>query len=75
MLSIGMCRLVSLENSFDLLLSGLVGPERLHVSLKLIGISDELRVEPAFVSLEESEIGNGALSNELGSFRSQPFSS
>lgn len=74
MLSIGMCRFVSLENSFDLL-SGLVGPERLPLSLKLIGISDELRVEPAFVSLEESEIGNGALSGELRPFRSQPFSS
>lgn len=73
MLSIGMCRFVSLENSFDLL-SGLVGPERLPVSLKLIGISDE-RVEPAFASLEESEIGNGALSGELRPFRSQPFSS
>lgn len=66
---------MSLENSFDLLLSGLVGAERLPVSLKLIGISDELRLEPAFVGLEESEIGNGALSDELWSFRSQPFSS
>lgn len=69
-----MCRFVSLENSFDLLLSGLVGPERLLVSLKLIGISDELRVEPAFAILDESEVGNGALSGELASFRSQPFS-
>lgn len=66
---------MSLENSLDLLLSGLVGPERLPVSLKLIGISDELRVEPVFVSLEESEVGNGALSGELRPFRSHPFSS
>jgi hypothetical protein len=66
-----MCRFESLENSFDLLLTGLVGPERLLVSLKLIGISDELRVESALAGLG-SEIG--ALSDELASLRSQPFS-
>jgi hypothetical protein len=68
------CRFAPLANSFDLLLSGLVGPERLLVSLKLLGKSDELRAEPAFASLNESEIGIGALSGELASLRSQPFS-
>lgn len=69
-----MCRFVSPENSFDLVLSGLVGPGRLLVSLKLIGMSDELRVWRPFAGLDESELDNGALSGEVELFSSQPFS-
>jgi hypothetical protein len=73
MLSKGTCRFVSLEASFDPILSGLAASEKLLVSLKLIGMSVELRTELDFAGLDESAVCGG-LSGEMLSLRSQPFS-
>jgi hypothetical protein len=73
MLSKGPCRFVSPEASFDPILSGLVASEKLFISLKLIGMSVELRTELDFAGLDESAVCGG-LSGEMLSPRSQPFS-
>jgi hypothetical protein len=69
----GACRFVSLEASFGPILPGLVASEKLLVSLKLIGMSVELRTELEFAGLDESAVCRG-LSGEMLSLRSQPFS-
>jgi hypothetical protein len=71
-LSKGICRFVSPVGSFDPILSGLVASEKLLVSLKLIGMSVELRTKVDFAGLNESAVGG--LSGEMLSLRSQPFS-